>query len=330
MASFTSILFRLEEKAIDLLGEVWSFLTLKTLIKLLYVSKDASRLCGQINTVIPREISFRVDEVPPYISDHGDNFRLQGIYLNALLKFVPSMVSLNLRNCSAFGKVVWPLTMLYRSKELQRNLKKLSVCIRNKICFFEIEKLVSLTELDLSGSRICDYDLINIKLLTSLQVLDLSNCASLDRESLDYISEVVNLKKLSLENIYHNTSSDFLCRMLKSLTNLEDLNLKRVEVVDSQVIRVISKHCKKLKVLNLGCCESLGQLDIKLLSESLPHLLELHIPFSYNLPSTSLRYLLDMKSLQYISILGIRVPRDLLIELRKGIKTVDTLEIFII
>ena len=57
MASLTSILFRLEEKAIDLLGEVSSFLTLKSLVKSLYVSEDTSRLCAQINTLIPRETS---------------------------------------------------------------------------------------------------------------------------------------------------------------------------------------------------------------------------------------------------------------------------------
>ena len=99
----------------------------------------------------------------------------------------------------------------------------------------------------------------SLQLMTNLRELDLKQCGTINSESLNALSRLVNLKKLNIADNPH-AYSNMLTSKLSSLINLQDLNLRNMCMTDQDIAAL--KPLMQLKRLNLTNCDQLTQVAL--------------------------------------------------------------------
>ena len=149
-----------------LLTEIWGFLKIGDICRLLIASKHVREICLTINKLISQRIII-------WSWSKGTNEKERNILFNNILKSFPKISCLDLlmRHNHLFGYT--SLSLLYNSKSICNNLTELSVSM-NVNGVRGISKLQNLRSLNISESKITNKGFEEICLLLNIEVLNIA------------------------------------------------------------------------------------------------------------------------------------------------------------
>ncbi len=167
--------------------------------------------------------------------------------------------------------------------------------------------MVSLRELELAWTDVCDENLIHLKTLRSLEKLTLLDNRKITGDGLVILEELPSLKNLSL---YKTPVTNAGLRHLRNLPLLEVLNLQDTDVNDEGLAYVQELPKLKSLVLPPGITgEGLAKL------KGLTLLEELSFGYTGMVTDAGLAHLKDMKSLRSLLISSNKMTGEVLVYL---------------
>jgi Leucine-rich repeat (LRR) protein len=163
-----------------------------------------------------------------------------------------------------------------------------------------LAKLTNLKDLRLSGESITNEVLAKLKTLKSLERLQLSKCNKVTISGLSALNALNNLTELNLKL---GIIQDYSGLDISGLTELEDLRLNvDAPLCDNDLACV--KKLKNLRLLRIGRKGGHAFTDAGIAHlKDLPNIRELHCHSPY-LTDKSLSYLANMKTLNFLTIIG--------------------------
>lgn len=115
---------------------------------------------------------------------------------------------------------------------------------------------------------------------TELQVLNLSYCSRItDRTLIVVCKSLNNIRSLCLRNCRAITNLGVV--EIRKLTNLQELDLSKCELVSSEGIENGVCYCKRLQKLDLEGLNRITCSTIKVLAESLPKIIKLNLSYCF-------------------------------------------------
>jgi len=177
----------------------------------------------------------------------------------------------------------------------------------------------TLKDLDINQTKINGMGFVHLRNLSKLNSIVLPGRDSLDSKSIQYINNLVNIRKLDLTD--YNKIDDI--SSLTSLRNLVELSLSNTKVSDSSM-STICNSMKSLKHLQLGRT-LVSNVGVSLLQDLSLKSLSLK---STQIDDQALMYLSNIKSLQTLDLSNNTLITDLNMEyLSKSLNNLISLDL---
>lgn len=319
-----SVLQKLEQFSL-LHGEIWYYLSIKDICKILILDKSHRSLFLVINRSFSHNISLY------RIFRHNINDKCK-ILIN-MLKSFPNIYSLNLglkfvTNNRNDVMDIESMSILYNTKSICNSLRKLRVVISDS-GVVGISNLKYLSVLSINYSSITNQGILEISTMINITSLKTSTCINISEDGFYCLK---NLSNLVVLNISCCSLSDRVLNHLSSLTKLIYLNLcsssnindngvmhlsnlislEYLNLSDSRITNLyFLTPLQKITSLNLSCCSFLqDNSDFSSISY-LTNMTLLDLSSCHLLADISINYLKNLTNLTSLNLEGLSMLTSL-------------------
>lgn len=212
----------------------------------------------------------------------------------SVLQHLHTLRSLSMKHCDALTDTVFEhMVKLSELQELSISGKGI---IGSGLSY--LTHLSMLTKLDLSPSpKFINNSALNLAALTSVKVLDLSNCWRLTHDSVYALIYLTCLEELSLHGLHSLTDDGVI--LLTKISTLTRLDLSHCWAITETSLACLYSTLTRLRVLQLSGCYNVKNLNgISRLSK----LTTLTLAEVSNLSSSVLHELASLRNLQFLNL----------------------------
>lgn len=286
---------------IGLTTELFKYLSIKEICKLLVINKGIRENVLEVNKLIPQQI--KLNNI--YINEVENAIKLK----NMLFSF-PNISFLYFKSSYNLKYLVGEsILVLYKTNSICNSLKKFTISMSDE-GVNGISTLKYIQELDISHSSITVKGLIEVCLITTIRSLNISYCKQIKNEDLCHLSKLTFLNSLDM-NGFKISNNGLL--YLSNISCMKNLNLIHIHFhFDHNVSEIWDNHnvsnlSKMSNISSLNLCNS--AIDPRTLMPSLTTLisitsLDLSCNWFRNNDDFSLISL--MTNLKYLSLREIR------------------------